>query len=132
MHILITGGTGLIGSNLITTLEASSITVLTRNVSKAEKVLGQHVRYLSSLQELDNLDKFDVVVNLAGEPIVDKGWSAKQKSILQQSRWALTKKLVELIKNSETPPACFISGSAIGYYGRQTDTMIDELSLIHI
>jgi uncharacterized protein (TIGR01777 family) len=100
--------------------------VLTRNVSRAEQVLGHKVNFLSSLEGLSNLDDFDVVINLAGEAIIDKRWSTEQKHLLQQSRWALTAKLVELINNGETPPECFISGSAIGYYGRQSDKLIDE------
>ena len=126
MHILITGGSGLIGSNLIPSLKPSSITVLTRNVSTAEPVLGRGVKFISSLAGLSNLDEFDVVLNLAGEAIVDKSWSTKQKHILQHSRWTLTAKLAELIQNGDSPPACVISGSAIGYYGRQSDNMIDE------
>jgi uncharacterized protein (TIGR01777 family) len=126
MHILITGGSGLIGSNLIPSLNGNRITVLTRNVSSAEQILGSKIEFLSSLEGLSNLDIFDVVLNFAGEAIVDKSWSVQQKHIIEQSRWAITTKLVELIKNSATPPECFISGSAIGYYGRQSDTIIDE------
>ncbi|MFT4942107.1 MAG: hypothetical protein ACI88A_005181 [Paraglaciecola sp.] len=126
MRILITGATGLIGSNLISNLQPNEITVLTRNVSMAEQKLGSKVYFLSSLQGITNLDKFDVVINLAGEPIVNKKWSPEQKQIIQNSRWNITATLTDLIKNSENPPGLFISGSAIGYYGRQGDELIDE------
>jgi uncharacterized protein (TIGR01777 family) len=126
MRILITGGSGLIGSNLITSLKPSQITVLTRNVSMAEQILGHKINFLSSLENLTNLDEFDVVINLAGEPIAEKRWSTEQKRVLEQSRWETTEKIVELIKQGEQPPELLISGSAIGYYGRQDDQIIDE------
>ena len=126
MRILITGATGLIGSNLIPNIQPNEITILTRNVAMAEQILGSKVNFLSSLQGITNLDKYDVVVNLAGEPIVNKKWSPEQKLIIQHSRWDITGTLTELIKNSENPPELFISGSAVGYYGRQGDEIIDE------
>ncbi|WP_166426067.1 TIGR01777 family oxidoreductase [Paraglaciecola sp. 20A4] len=126
MRILITGGTGLIGSNLIPKLKPNDITVITRNVSQAELLLGHKVTLTSSLDDFDNLDDFHVVINLAGEPIADKRWTPEQKERIEQSRWGMTEKLVSLIKASSRPPSLFISGSAIGYYGRQDDQIIDE------
>lgn len=126
MHILITGGTGLIGANLIPKLKPNGITALTRNVSMAERELGNKVTLISSLTDIQNLNDFDVVINLAGEPIVDKKWTSKQKAVIEQSRWQLTEDLVALFAASEFPPELLISGSAIGYYGRQGDELIDE------
>ena len=87
---------------------------------------GSHIHYLSSLDELENLNDFVAVINLAGEPIVDKRWTEAQKGLIEHSRWDITQRLVDLIKASDTPPKVFISGSAIGYYGRQDDTKISE------
>ncbi|MFQ3197593.1 MAG: hypothetical protein ACI8R9_002867 [Paraglaciecola sp.] len=126
MQILITGGTGLIGSNLIPKLTPHEITVLTRNVSMADRELGNNLTLISSLDDLPDLNKFDAVINLAGEPIVNKKWTDQQKAILIQSRCGLTEQLVSLFHASEFPPELFISGSAIGYYGRQGDELIDE------
>jgi len=126
MRILITGGTGLIGSNLIPKLKPNDITVVTRNVSQAELILGHKVTLISSLDEFENLDNFHVVINLAGEPIINKRWSDEQKKVIEHSRWNITEKLVSLMKASNEPPSLFVNGSAIGYYGRQGDEIIDE------
>lgn len=130
MHIFITGGTGLIGSALIKVLtdKGYTITVLTRNVSKAREKLGDGITYISSLEDLSSLDGYQAVINLAGESIVGKRWTKKRKERLCSSRWDITRRLTELIKLSETPPSIFISGSATGYYGAQGDNMLTENS----
>jgi hypothetical protein len=126
MKILITGGSGLIGSNLIPILRPCDVAVYTRNVAMAEQILGHKIHFLSTLSHLDNLDEYDVVINLAGEPIVAKKWSDTQKRKIEHSRWSITEEIVALINAGEDPPKLLISGSAIGFYGRQQDQIIDE------
>ena len=125
MNILITGGTGLIGRALIQHLHADRIIVLTRNLASAAKRLPQNIELVTTLADV-NFDELDVVVNLAGEAIVDKRWSSAQKDIICQSRWQVTQSLVEKMQSATKPPHCFISGSAIGFYGRQNASAIDE------
>ncbi len=126
MKILITGGSGLIGSNLIPILRPCEVAVYTRNVAMAEQILGHKIHFLSTLSHLTNLDNFDVVINLAGEPIVAKKWTDEQKHKIEQSRWKITEDIVALINAGENPPKLLISGSAIGFYGRQQEQIIDE------
>lgn len=129
MRILITGGTGLIGSHLVPALAAKHhIVVLTRNVSIAERELGHKIEMHSSLDPFTDLNDIDAVINLAGEPIVEKRWSNAQKSVIERSRWDTTAQLVALISKSTNPPSVLLSGSAIGYYGRQGASPIDEYS----
>lgn len=136
MHILITGGTGFIGQAFINTFQADyDFTVLTRDIKNAQRIFANvnnnHITFISQLSELSNSIHIDTVINLAGSPIMDKMWSAKHKHILESSRWELTQQLVDLISTKTISPAVFISGSAIGVYGRQGDTSIDEKHTEH-
>lgn len=124
MKILITGATGFIGQQLVTHLKQHQLLILTRNISKATQLLGAQHQYIEQLNHLNQLNDIDVVINLAGEPIVGKRWSDKQKQLLEQSRFQITNQLSQLIQQSVTPPHTFISGSAIGYYGMRRDTQI--------
>jgi len=130
MKVLLTGGTGFIGRELLKHLTTHEIVLLTRNPRRAREHLNHtdmgNVTYVSSLDTFQHLNDFDAVINLAGEPIADKRWSKKQKKAICESRWSLTEQLVELIHASTTPPSVFISGSAVGYYGDQQDHPFDE------
>lgn len=115
MNIFITGGTGFIGTALCHALiqQGHQLTILTRQ----QKPSQQAVTYCQNLANIENFNQFDAVINLAGEPIFDKAWTAKQKQTLLQSRLNITEQLVARIQASSTPPHTFISGSATGYYG---------------
>ncbi|MBC8946257.1 MULTISPECIES: TIGR01777 family oxidoreductase [Xenorhabdus] len=128
MYILVTGGTGLIGRKLIYQLLSlsHSITILSRSPQKVYSLFSDKVKCWTTLNEQSNLDDFDAVINLAGEPIADKRWTPEQKNKLCQSRWQLTEKLSDLIRAGESPPSVFISGSAVGYYGDQGQAVISE------
>lgn len=115
MKILITGGTGLIARHFIKAFQQPyQFTVLTRDSAKAQIYLPQGIKVIEQLPEENT---FEVIINLAGEPIVDKRWSETQKNKICQSRWQITEQVVAMIKRSAVKPDCFLSGSAIGYYG---------------
>ncbi|PHM46126.1 epimerase [Xenorhabdus mauleonii] len=128
MRILITGGTGLIGHRLTCQLLSisHSITILSRSPQKVYSLFSDLVECWTTLNDQHDLNNFDAVINLAGEPILDKRWTPKQKEEICQSRWHITEQLSKLINASETPPAVFISGSAVGYYGDQGQAVITE------
>lgn len=126
MHILLTGATGLIGTALVAALSAHQLTVLTRSEKKAASILPKEVKLISSLDEISSFDEIDAVINLAGEPIINKRWTEKQKGIICSSRWDITRNLVDKINAAKNPPSVFISGSAVGIYGEHGEDIIDE------
>lgn len=126
MNILITGGSGFIGTHLIKQLRAThSITVLTRDPVKTYAKLGHDITALIDIAQID-FNEIDAVINLAGAPIADRRWSRARKQILETSRWDITEQLVAKINQAKSPPNVFISGSAIGFYGRVAGENIDE------
>lgn len=127
MNILMTGGTGLIGSAFIRKYRNDhKFTVTTRNKERASKLLGDEVTLLSSVEEVADIGQFDAVINLQGEGIADKRWSDSRKQALKDSRWQVTEKLAAMIKAAEKPPKVFLSGSAIGYYGPRGSEPVNE------
>ena len=124
MNILITGGTGLIGTRLCQQLHklGHTLTVLSR---KPETV-PTFCNAIRSLDEWQSTQHFDAVINLAGESIVDKAWTEARKKVLWESRVGLTQSLVRCIEAADEKPRVFISGSAIGYYGNTGDKTLDE------
>lgn len=128
MQILITGGTGLIGSHLIPRLLeiGHQVTVLTRSLDNSRKQIDPRVTLWKGLNDRPNLDEFDAVINLAGEPIADKRWTGLQKQRLCQSRWQITERLVAMFRAGSTPPSVLISGSAAGYYGDLGEVAVTE------
>ena len=128
--ILITGGTGFIGKALIASLlaEGYEVTVLSRDINSVESICGVGVKAINSLEALKPEDTFQIVINLAGAPIFDARWSDARKQIIRDSRINLTQQLVAGLAKMSTKPELLISGSAIGYYGDQGDTILTEHS----
>ena len=128
MRILITGGTGLIGRALCTALAPAGhdVTVLSREPATVAKKCGPKVTAMGSLRQWDDTRTFDAIINLAGAPIIDAGWTKARKKVIWDSRVTLTEKVVERIALARQKPAVLLSGSAIGYYGDQGDRELDE------
>lgn len=127
-HILLTGGSGFIGQQLVPTLLSAghTITVFTRNPKKTSAIFQQQVTTIDNLEGLSADDHFDAVINLAGEGIGDRRWTDSVKQQLRDSRLLTTASLVEYFKRANQKPAVFISGSAIGVYGLHGDEKLDE------
>lgn len=132
-HVLITGGTGLIGSALSKQLVQKNyrVTVMSRNPKTVANKCGQQVKSIKALSEMTDDTIIDAVINLAGEPIADKRWTDQRKAELETSRADLTRELVNWMTTRQQKPSCLISGSAVGWYGDGGAEVITEQSGYH-
>jgi len=124
MHVVVTGGTGFIGSALVAALVARGdrVTILTR---RAMADLGQ-VSYVQNLEAIDAATQVDAVFNLAGESLAARRWTPSFKRQLRDSRLGITEAVVALVARLHQRPAAVLSASAIGYYGPQGDAPLTE------
>ncbi|SIQ74632.1 TIGR01777 family oxidoreductase [Aquipseudomonas alcaligenes] len=118
MHILLTGGTGLIGRALCLfwLRQGHQLTVWSRRPERVAALCGDGVRGIARLEELADTP-LDAVINLAGAPIADRPWTHKRKALLWDSRVALTERLLAWLESRAQRPRVLISGSAVGWYG---------------
>lgn len=126
--VLVSGGTGFIGGYLIRRLlgRGDQVIVLTRDLDRALDRFGPHVRIVTRLNELNEHERIDAIVNLAGAPILGVPWTQARRRTLIGSRVETTRSLVDLCGRLTRPPRVFISASAIGYYGVRGDEPLDE------
>ena len=111
MHILLTGGSGLIGRALCRHWLAAGhrLTVWSRTPERIPGLCGSAVRGIGDLHELDQ-DVPDAVVNLAGAPIADRPWTRKRKALLWASRIQLTEQLLAWLEALPQRPQVLLSG----------------------
>ena len=124
MHILVTGGTGFIGSALVPALvdRGDKVSVLSRRA----RVSTPAVTYVLSLDDVR--EQVDAVINLAGASLADRRWSKRYKEIMVASRVGTTERLVAWMQTQPTPVKVLLSGSAIGYYGSSETLAFTEQS----
>jgi uncharacterized protein (TIGR01777 family) len=134
MRIVIAGGTGFLGLPLASSLarDEHDVVILTRGAaSPSGRGESRSIAWNPNGDAgpwLAAVDGAGAVINLAGESIAGKRWSAAQKQRILDSRVQATRSLVAAIAKSAAPPPLFISGSAVGYYGPRGDEIVTEES----
>lgn len=120
--VLITGGTGLIGTELAKQLSAKGyqVVILTRSPRKKEN--NSSIRYAAwdiKKQEVDipAFQSADFIIHLAGAGVVDKRWTESYKKEIVESRTLSSKLIIDTLRNHSNKVKAIISASATGWYG---------------
>lgn len=130
-RVLVTGGTGFIGSALVNQLldAGHTVTLLARKPVRAAKQFQARVRCVPSSAALGAEDAFDSVINLAGAPVLGPRWSPRRQAQLLDSRVGVTQSLLQWMDRAVHKPTMWLQASAIGYYGvRSGDEWLTESS----
>jgi uncharacterized protein (TIGR01777 family) len=127
MKIVISGASGLIGTQLVTTLKSSGheVVQLVRRSAAAGQIMWDPK---SGKLDPASLEGCEAVIHLSGAGIGDKRWSDAYRKEILDSRTATTSLLANTIASLQRKPSVFLSGSAIGIYGARGDEQLTETS----
>jgi uncharacterized protein (TIGR01777 family) len=126
MRVLVTGATGLIGTEVIRQLKARGDDVITMVRRAPDNESQSEWQPDRGYLQAGTLDGVDAVVNLAGATTGKLPWTKNYKDELIWSRVRATELLVAAMHEAKQPPKVFVSGSASGIYGDTGETLLDE------
>ena len=129
MKVLITGASGLVGTELQKSFAAQGYEMLL--ASRKEPTDDRHIQWSieEGFAEPEKLEGIDAVVHLAGENVSGLRWTDEKKKAIHDSRVLGTRNVVYAISNLKNRPKVFVSSSAIGFYGTRGDEEVTESSV---
>ena len=127
MKIVISGASGLIGTQLVAKLSQGGHEVI-RLVRRSPKSGEIQWNPKSGTLDAAALEGADAVIHLSGAGIGDKRWTTGYRKEILDSRTDTTALLAKTIASLSRKPSVFLSGSAIGIYGARNDEQLTEVS----
>ena len=124
--VVITGGTGLVGTALskLLVLQGYSVIILSRDPS-SHRSHSPSVSYAAwnitdqSINE-EAIRKARYIIHLAGAGVADKRWTEKRKKEIQDSRTKTSGLIVKALTQIPNEVEAVVSASAIGWYTEST------------
>jgi len=133
--VLITGGTGLVGKQLVVKLKQQGygVRVLSRNRTTTNSSPDHYYWDPENNEiDLDTLKSIDHIIHLAGAGILDRRWTSKRKQVIIDSRVETSRFLLQKIIENQIKLKSFISASGVGYYGAiSTERIFQEMDDPH-
>ena len=127
--VLITGGTGLVGTAVKALLEQKGYEVVLLTRSKTPLKGQAHWDINAGTIDSTAIAAADYIIHLAGAGVADKRWSASRKQEILDSRTKSSALLVKALQETPNKVKAVISASAIGWYGPdQINTHNNDLS----
>jgi len=128
MRVLVAGSTGFIGSELCLQLAQHGHTVL--KLVRREPRTSEEFFWSPEKLVVDPsaISSADAVINLAAATTGRIPWTREYKKEILLSRVRGSQAIAEAISRSDAPPAVFINGSAVGFYGDRSREVLDESS----
>jgi len=128
--IAITGASGMVGTQLSSTLTArgDQVIPLKRGTSQPAGTDLYWDPNGAGICQPEAAAGIDTVVHLAGESIAAGRWTAAQKVRIRDSRIKATKNLVRSLGCMDQPPSTLVCASAIGIYGNRGSEELTESS----
>jgi uncharacterized protein (TIGR01777 family) len=129
-NIIIAGGTGFIGKELVRFLvnKGHSVSLLSRNPRPNSEFENYFWDPSTNIIDPNALENKDIIINLSGVRISSQPWTDHRKRIILNSRILSTRLLVDTILQNNLYPTLFINASAIGFYGDRPNEKLSELS----
>ncbi|MEM9297912.1 MAG: TIGR01777 family oxidoreductase [Bacteroidota bacterium] len=117
--VLITGGSGLVGSRITELLLAKGFKVkwLSRRSGKKGEVEVYQWDIEQGTIDVKCLDNTDFIIHLAGTGVADMKWTKDRKKEILESRTHSTQFLKTTLTSNPHSVKAFVSASAIGFYG---------------
>jgi uncharacterized protein (TIGR01777 family) len=123
--VLITGGTGMVGTSLTELLlsKGYQVIILTRKPQTSPISNLTYAVWDIAKGTIDPLafEKADTIVHLAGAGVADKRWSKKRKQEIVDSRVMSGALLVKYLTAHTHQVKTVVTASAIGWYGPDTE-----------
>jgi hypothetical protein len=127
--VLITGGTGLVGTHLSRKLQGMGyeVAILSRTKRNDNKLHTYIWDYNKNEIDKDAINTSDYIIHLAGVNLGERRWTSKRKQLIFDSRIKSAELIYNNIDKENNRLIAFITASAIGYYGAITsDKVLSE------